>query len=822
MKLPKLKLGGLAAPLQISLQQQFWLLAGVALALLMATSGGFYLVSIRSQDEASSEALRLVAETAANDLGRSLALIADLVERQAQDPGYGRILGGGDAQRILDAETRLTQGIPNALLARLVPEPAEALDEQRVPHMGFADLEAVREAQAAAPQPAMHAANTPDAHIALARRLAEGKGTILASLAPQLVTKALPRPGHGALELKQQELVLAFQGDATLRPSEPDGAVTVPGTAWTLSYWGQPVSGPEKLWLLSFTGVAALLIAAGGYFMGRWATYGLRHDQDNVVLLVRDLLTGKGARKYPIRLKEMRKLMLQLEQLKMLATEAPPKSKPKPANFIKPAEADVAPVATGIQVVEEEEPAPPALPVSVDPGLFRAFDICGVAGQNLSAGAVELIGRAIGSEARERGEHTVAIARDGRLSSAELSAALGRGLLSSGCSVIDLGLVPIPVLYFATHVLNSESGVMVTASHEPAEMNGLKIVLAGEVLALDDVQKLKARIERQQFSSGPARIETRNIIPDYLDRIVHDTQIGRPMKVVVDCGNGATGSLAPVLLEEIGCEALPLFTTVDGNFPNHLPDPSLPENLATLIRAVQQEKADLGIAFDGDGDRLGVVDSSGKIIWPDRQMMLLAADVLSREPGSDVIFDVQCTRHLASQIVKNGGRPMMWKSGHPLIHAKLKESGALLAGEMSGHIFFKERWYGFDDGLYACARLLEILSSDPRDTVEVFAELPDGVRTPRLSVAMAPGENRRFVEQLRAIADFPDARVSDIDGLRIDFADGWGLARASSSSDALVLRFEADNPDALSRVQSEFKALMLKVNPRISFPLSIS
>nr|WP_305076280.1 phosphomannomutase/phosphoglucomutase [Methylococcus sp. BF19-07] len=307
-------------------------------------------------------------------------------------------------------------------------------------------------------------------------------------------------------------------------------------------------------------------------------------------------------------------------------------------------------------------------------------------------------------------------------------------------------------------------------------------------------------------------------MPDYHRRIVEDVQVGRPFKVVVDCGNGVAAVVAPQILRALDCEVVELFCTVDGNFPNHHPDPSKPENLAVLIETVQREGADLGVAFDGDGDRLGVVDSAGNIIWPDRQMMLFASDVLSREPGADIIYDVKCTRHLGGHILRHGGRPLMWKTGHSLIKAKMKETGAMLAGEMSGHFFFKERWYGFDDGIYACARMVEILSADPRPTADVFAELPDSVNTPELGVRLQEGENLAFVEKMRELADFDDGRITDIDGLRVDFADGWGLVRASNTTPSLVIRFEADTAEGLARIQQRFRSLLLKVRPGLELP----
>lgn len=455
---------------------------------------------------------------------------------------------------------------------------------------------------------------------------------------------------------------------------------------------------------------------------------------------------------------------------------------------------------------------------SIPASIFRAYDIRGVVGETLTPLIVYEIGRAIGREIHAAGEQSVIVARDGRLSSPRLSASLTRGLRDSGRDVIDLGRAPTPLLYFATHFLPVKSGVMVTGSHNPADYNGLKIVIGGETLAGERIGALRNRILNEDFTGGNGALEQHDLIADYIGRIADDVHIGRPLKVVMDCGNSVVGEIGPLLLKTLGCEVIELHCEVDGHFPNHHPDPSKPENFRDLIERVRGEKADLGVAFDGDGDRLGVVDSNGAIIWPDRQMMIFAADVLSRQSGANIIYDVKCSRHLAGEIIKHGGRPIMWKSGHSLLKAKLKETGAMLAGEMSGHIFFKERWFGFDDGLYACARLLEILSATSRPTAEVFAELPDSVNTPELHIPLAEGENFAFIDSLRKVAQFPHARLTDIDGLRADFADGWGLVRASNTLPALVLRFEADDEEALERIQGQFKALMKKVKPDLPLP----
>ena len=360
---------------------------------------------------------------------------------------------------------------------------------------------------------------------------------------------------------------------------------------------------------------------------------------------------------------------------------------------------------------------------------------------------------------------------------------------------------------------------MITGSHNPAEYNGLKMMIKGDTLAGDRIQALKHRIDKQAFVTGNGHIEENGMFEsEYLGTLCEDIQITRAIKIAVDCGNGVAGGLAPVLFKTLGCEVIELFCEIDGNFPNHHPDPSKPENLADLIKAVKDNKADLGLAFDGDGDRLGVVDSKGNIIWPDRQMMLFAKDVLAGKPGSEIIYDVKCSRHLPDQIVKYGGRPLMWKTGHSFMKAKLKETGAKLAGEMSGHIFFNDRWFGFDDALYSAARLLQILSEDSRSSADVFASFPDSINTPELNVQLAEGENFTFIENMFKAAKFTGGKVTDIDGMRIDFSDGWGLVRASNTTPSLVIRFEANSKEAMENIQAQFRDLMREVKPDIKLP----
>ncbi|SCX11441.1 phosphomannomutase [Nitrosomonas eutropha] len=450
--------------------------------------------------------------------------------------------------------------------------------------------------------------------------------------------------------------------------------------------------------------------------------------------------------------------------------------------------------------------------------IFKAYDIRGIVETALTPEVVEQIGHAIGSEARARQLTAIAVGRDGRLSGPQLVQALTNGIRKSGIDVIDIGMVATPVLYYAAHELCHYSGVMVTGSHNPPEYNGLKIVLGGETLAAETIQSLRLRIEQNNLTHGQGVYRQYDIVPAYLQRIVEDVKLARPIKIVVDCGNGVTGILAPELYRRLGCEVIELFCEVDGTFPNHHPDPSVPENLQDVIRTLATTDAEIGFAFDGDGDRLGVVTKDGSIIFPDRQLMLFAADVLSRNPGGQIIYDVKCTRTLAPWITQHGGKPIMWKTGHSFIKAKLKETGALLAGEMSGHIFFQERWYGFDDGLYAGARLLELLSKQT-DPEAVLHALPDTINTPELQIRLKEGENHALIAQLQQEANFPEAdQVITIDGLRVEYKDGFGLIRASNTTPVAVLRFEADNQDALKRIQQDFRQIILQARPDASLP----
>ncbi|NKB76758.1 MAG: phosphomannomutase/phosphoglucomutase [Gammaproteobacteria bacterium] len=452
--------------------------------------------------------------------------------------------------------------------------------------------------------------------------------------------------------------------------------------------------------------------------------------------------------------------------------------------------------------------------------IFKAYDIRGVVKTALTPDTVELIGKAFGSESKAQGVDTVVVGRDGRLTGPDLVDALCRGLVSTGCDVIDIGQVPTPTLYFTTVESGTGTGIQVTGSHNPPEYNGLKMMINGTTLSGQAIQELKARVLTDNFALAekPGEIEHRDMLPLYCDRIVNDVELKRPLKVVIDCGNGVAGAAAPEVFKNIGCEVVELFCDIDGNFPNHHPDPSQLENLQDLIALVKESDADFGMAFDGDADRLGIVSKNGDVIWPDRQMLLFAQSILNQNPGAEIIYDVKCSQILPQAIKEAGGVATMWKTGHSFIKTKLKETGAALAGEMSGHIFFNDRWGGFDDGIYAGARLCELLSAFEEPPETIFSALPNTINTPELRLEMNEGEHYPFVSELVEKAAFPDAVMNTIDGIRVDFEDGFGLIRASNTTPTVIMRFEAGSESQLDVIQGRFRDLLLSIRPDLTLP----
>ena len=457
------------------------------------------------------------------------------------------------------------------------------------------------------------------------------------------------------------------------------------------------------------------------------------------------------------------------------------------------------------------------LPIVTDPGIFRAYDIRGITTENLTEEMVYWIGRSFATSAIAEKQQTAIVGRDGRLSSQGLEASLSRGLCDGGMDVISVGLLPTPLLYFATHELQTGTGIMITGSHNPPEYNGLKMMVDGVTLAEERIQSLLHNLQNNTLSVGSGTVSHSDIVPQFIEKMLPICQLDRPLKVVVDCGNGVAGGVAPAIIEALGCDVTPLFCEVDGHFPNHHPDPAEPENLKDLIAKVKEIGADVGLAFDGDGDRLGVVTPAGEIIWPDKLMMFFAEDICPRHPGETVIFDVKCSRHLAAVIQAAGGKPLMWKTGHSHIKAKIKETQSPLAGEFSGHLCIVENWYGFDDAIFAAGRLLQLLSQTEASADECFARYPVTVTTPEIKIQTTEEHKFTVMQSLSAVGDFGAGQITDIDGIRVDFDKGWGLIRPSNTSPVLSLRFEADSEADLAEIQALFQTQLQKVDSSLAF-----
>lgn len=843
MKLPfrsgKAREKPVKAARHLSLRSQMLLLiiAGVLLAALPPLV--VYLQTEYRLREAGQRHAEQAAGLLAGSIRQWVRGQAAMAERAVKNPELARLLEQGNKSAVATEAEQLAGLFPTAVRVRLLPRGIEEVDLDASPPIGYAAIEMLKYAETheTPPPVEVHMGGTPQQHINLVRRILDPTGRHIVGhlmvsfpLQPlQAILKEIPVSGY--VELHQitgaTPLVFASQGSAGLRQSNglPSQA-KVRGSRWQIAYWPASVAGGSNTLLVSALAVgggAAVVLMLLVWFVFRRTGDALRQDQVAALTIVKDMRDGRVKSEYPYALEEFHDT---LELMVRTASAGIPAGS-VPAQRGKDDSEDDAGSAVTDEIEGDLLFDDGALEVARaeadDSGLsteiFRAYDIRGIAGESLTTDIAYEIGRAIGSEAYYRGEQTVIVGRDGRLSGPDLTNALIRGLVATGRDVKDIGMVPTPVLYFAAQYLGSGSGVMVTGSHNPADYNGFKIVLGGETLANESIMALRKRIETADLLTGEGSVEEVSVLPDYIERVKSDVQIVRPMKVVVDCGNGVAGVAAPRLLQELGCEVVELFCEVDGHFPNHHPDPGKTENLAALIQAVQENGAEIGIAFDGDGDRVGVVSSSGEIIWPDRLLMLLAKDVLSRNPGAQIIYDVKSSRNVATVVAEHGGEPLMWATGHSLIKAKMKETGALLAGEMSGHIFFKERWFGFDDALYSAARLLEILANEARSSSDVFAELPNSVNTPELNVPMAEGEPAVFMEKLLNSAHFENARIATIDGMRVEFERGWGLVRASNTTPCLVLRFEADDELALSAIQDEFRRVMLQVDPNLSLPI---
>jgi phosphomannomutase / phosphoglucomutase len=836
------------------MERLFSVLTAIAVLMILIAGTGVYLTSKIVVSSAKEEAAIASAKGIAQTLTHQIKLLDSTLDKMAQDPEAIAAVTSTNPDGLKSVAAKLEKYYPIAGKIRLFPVGTIEPDQVNVPRMGFGDLDMIKATFQDNPLPAIQGDVGPDRHLAITRRIIEGNqvvGVILTSLSFDFINQSLQDGAieNGYMELRQGKLVLSNSGDKNEADEDDFNQLNVAGTSWALHY-PDPNSGSlgQGITIFSFIFIPILLALAAFYLAQRHLSVTLNQDLDWVLQAFKDVLVNRPKGSYPVSLTGMNTLIASMvrfnREVELQGASAITNANddfelegyfeelgndaskpPKVENVVPPQVEAVQEPETILDNPETDSPeiteVPEEIPEKFDPKsvIFRAYDIRGIVGETLTDEIVYDIGRAIASEAKELGCHTVVVGRDGRNSSPAMALALSKGIVSTGCNVLDIGMIPTPVLYFVVQHTDGRSGVMITGSHNPPEYNGLKMMIKGETLSGDRIKRLKQRIDKKAYITGQGSIEQNGMFEsEYIGTLTEDIQITRSMKVVMDCGNGVAGGLAPVLFKNLGCEVIELYCEVDGNFPNHHPDPSKPENLVELIKAVKENNADVGIAFDGDGDRLGVVDSKGKIIWPDRQMMLFAKDVLAGKPGSEIIYDVKCSRHLPDQIIKYGGRPLMWKTGHSFMKAKLKETGAKLAGEMSGHIFFNDRWFGFDDALYSAARLLQILSEDSRSSSDVFASFPDSINTPELNVELEEGENFKFIEGMFASAKFTGGKVTDIDGMRIDFSDGWGLVRASNTTPSLVIRFEADSKEALENIQAQFRDLMRNVKPDIKLP----
>jgi phosphomannomutase/phosphoglucomutase len=739
-----------------------------------------------------------------------------------------------DAERVAEYEQLISRQVPYSLGVKIIYPDVVTQDLKSRPPITNAVLDLARNvARNKTVHPEVILPGKPEQFVAVMAPVKNGDkviGIVFLGLDRKIIDETISRvhsvPGY--VEVLQtfydHQQVVGSVGNPAFKNGSPFAYGSSRESNWQVAFWPENLSefSGQSEFFYFMVGVLVILGVASvcNYYGLRVVQHQVKVDTGELAKLLLDRTSSFADSVNRFKIDYFRDLMVTLARndVKLGTSNVGPKETPlkqeESAAQSKPPLTAALASDDGLEIQE----APQMAQVQVPESIFRAYDIRGIVDQQLSPEVVREIGKAIGSEAFERGEQKVVVARDGRLSGPTLIEALKEGLMASGRDVVDIGEVPTPVLYFATNYLDTRTGVMLTGSHNPANYNGLKIVIAGETLAQEGIKKLYQRIQQGEFVSGSGSEESRNLVPDYLGQITADVALAQPLKVAVDCGNGVAGALVPRLLQGLGCEVIGLYCDVDGHFPNHHPDPSKPENLQDLIKMVKDEGCDIGLAFDGDGDRLGVVASDGTIVWPDRQMMLYAIDVLSRNPGADIIFDVKCTRHLPKVIASHGGRPIMWKTGHSLVKAKMKETGALLAGECSGHIFFKERWYGFDDALYTAARLLEILAGDVRSSAEVFEALPNSLATPELNVTISDTRKFEFVKKLANNGTFPNGRINTIDGIRVDFDDGWGLVRASNTTPCLVVRFEADSQASLDRIKDMFRQQILAIDSSLQVP----
>jgi len=848
------------------MERIFIIIAVVSLFMTAVAGSGVYYLSQIAISKAKNEATYGQIKGATQSISTRVSVLTKTLQNVAKSPELLAALQRSDYEYAKMLVQRMGSYFPSAMAVRLLLPSDTTPDSTLVPHLGYADLDMVQETFRKPQHPLIQGQKGENRHLAITHGILQD-GHVVAVILVSVSFKELQYAfnmltnGDIYLELKQANFVLFSHGNSALKDKQQPTLVYVQNTAWTINYWRDDSNDLSLIsLLLSLILIPAFISGFICYICYRKLEHILIEDQRSVLKATKDIMAGNIQGNYPVIIKEMNNFVSNIAQFKR-TLEGKTIDSNSPFNpgdddldsffeesgnsvFLR-SDFDTNPEIT-IKKEQKEEgvqtPKPSAgigsaisLPemgargISVEIGaphspvmssIFRAYDIRGIVDQTLTGEVVYDIGRAIGSEAVDKGISTIVIAKDGRTSSPRLSKELAEGILSTGIDLLDIGTVPTPVLYFVAHHHDDHSGVMLTGSHNPAEYNGVKIVLAGETLAKERIQAIKSRIDRHAFHEKTPGTLTENTMfsNEYIGVITDDIRIARPMKVVVDAGNGVAGELGPIILKTLGCEVIELFCEIDGKFPNHHPDPSQEKNLVDLQAAVKEHQADLGIAFDGDGDRMGVIDSNGKIIWPDRQMMFFSKYILAKKPESEVIYDVKCSRHLASEIKKYGGHPVIWKTGHAFMKTMLKQTGAVFAGELSGHLYFNDRWFGFDDGMYSAARLVEILSEDTRNSAEVFADFPDSPCTPEININLNAVDISEIMQDLLNQPGFTDGKITDIDGLRVDFNDGFGLVRASNTTPSLVVRFEGDTEEALTRIQQQFHERLLKIKPDLTLP----
>jgi phosphomannomutase/phosphoglucomutase len=812
----------------------FKMTTGLVIAMLLTVAGH----STALADAESQETLDTLSQQATQQITQ----LKTRVERLVLDTGLQDILAQADnAAAIKEWEARSTGKLDDVYRVSVLQQDILDTNYNLTPAFSYVCIDLVNTSWNSGTTSPMevHSYGTDQQHVEFAVPLKQGDnvvGVVLATFKVSVLENILGNiTGEAYAELTHDDQVLIKRGDADSRQGVPYRKEIPGGARLRIDYW--PPGGNVKLEIdeevkdWSIQVVLLLLLLVAGYFAVKFVSKHTKHRQSkkhDKELTVAEAADREARAEREARGERPAETEAEDEDEEVssiyaddLGVEVDETVDDAASDLLararemseQPAEA-----GSGGDLI----PGGPEDAAAVPESIFRAYDIRGIVDDTLNVDTVFHIGRAFGAAAEEQQQKTVVVARDGRLSGPEIVDALIKGLKASGRHVIDIGMVPTPVLYFATQHLKTGTGIMVTGSHNPPNYNGLKMMIDNNTLSSDAIQDLRERIKTGRILKGEGTVEQEDISEEYVRYLKNDVLLFRAPKVVVDCGNGVAGAIVPRVLKELGCEVIELYCDVDGNFPNHHPDPARPENMQTLIETVRSEGAALGFAFDGDGDRLGVVDSDGNIIWPDRLLMIFARDILSRNPGAEIIYDVKCTNNLAEVIKQAGGVPVMYKTGHSFIKAKLKETGALLAGEMSGHIFIKERYFGFDDAIYSAARLLEamVVFSEGRTTAEVFAELPDAVNTPELNVQMQEGENFAFMEKMQQAAreKFNGAKVTTIDGVRVDYSDRWGLVRSSNTTPVLVLRFEGRDETALYKIQEEFRALMLQLAPDLDLP----